>query len=160
MIEVSQDVTFQFRVSRFQRISKLLLLLLLVCALAGLFGGGSFLGGYVRASERELSVEFERFLRYDASHQINIDLTPADTAANGPLWLDIGYLRLCKIESITPTPEREYSSSNKVFFRIRSDPQSPRSTVSIRYRPMSVGRLVTTIGLGSSKILIKQFVYP
>ena len=105
-------------------------------------------------------MEFERFLRYDASHQINIDLTPADTAANGPLWLDIGYLRLCKIESITPTPEREYSSSNKLFLRIRSDPQSPRSTVSIRYRPMSVGRLVTTIGLGSSKILIKQFVYP
>lgn len=160
MIEVSQDVAFQFRVNRFQRISKLLLLLLLVCALAGLFGGGSFLGGRVRASEQELSVEFERFLRYDASHQINIDLTPADTAATGQLWLDIGYLRLCKIESITPAPEREFSSSNRLFLGIRMDPQSSRSTVAIRYRPMSVGRFVTHIGLGSSKILIKQFVYP
>lgn len=160
MIEVLEDVAFQVRVSRFQQISKLLLLLLLICALSGLLGGGSFLEGYARASEQELSVEFERFLRYDASHQINIDLTPADTAASGPLWLDIGYPRLCKIESITPAPEREYSSSNKWFFRIRMDPQTPRSTVVIRYRPMSVGRLVTHIGLGSSKILIKQFVYP
>jgi hypothetical protein len=160
MIEVSQDVTFQVRVSRFQRISKLLLLLLLVFALAGFFGGGSLDGGYARASERELSVEFDRFVRYDASHQINIDLTPADAKSMGPLWLDIDYLRLCENESITPAPEQQYASSERAFFKIGMNQQSRESTVVIRYRPLTVGRLVTHIGLGSSTVLIKQFVYP
>ncbi len=101
-LEISEDIEFQKKSWRFERVSQYLVLLLVVLALLGLFGGGP-ISSTTRTSQNGLQVECPRFQRNHSSYRLKITPSAASIREGQvSIWVDQSLLHALRIENITP----------------------------------------------------------
>jgi hypothetical protein len=114
-LEVDEDLEFQRREWRLQRIGWWGFGAFILCAVLGLFGGGGPLGVASRANST-LTVVYQRFVRSGTSTRLLVSVAPPASGA-AELILTRAYFDAIRIERITPEPMTVAIDADEVTLR-------------------------------------------
>ena len=159
-LEVGQDLKFQRRQWTIQRVSWIVMVVVVIAGLLGLLGSGPL--SDASAEDGPLQLDYGRFERKRKPTQLRIQVA-AGTAQEGQfmLWLDEQYLQRVEIQNISPEPEQFQAGSDRTVYVFQvSDPSQP-ANVSFDIEPIAFGTFKGRLGLvDGPEIEFTQFVYP
>jgi hypothetical protein len=161
-LEIKQDLTFQRREWRIQRVVWLLLAALLVAALAGLLGPGPLSSTSRQAAG--FDVHYLRFTRWQAPHTLTITVLPS-AGPTVALAINRSYLDSMQVQQITPQPASVKLSGNNYIFDFDNRRAQLPTDIAFDLQPSSMGTVHAIIGLltpGSptASVHLTQLVYP
>lgn len=163
-IDLDDDMAYQRRAWFAQRVAWTILGLIVVGALLGLFGSGPL--GRSTASAGILSIEHDRFARYEDATTLTIRVDGRATAPDGLVRLSVNraFLERARIESIVPAPERVEARDDGVAFGFRTGGAGPVA-VDFTLRPGRPGRAEGLVRLESGggarpAVSFRQLVLP
>jgi hypothetical protein len=171
-VQIEEDPRFQRREWRVQRVAWLVFALIIVAALAGVFGRGPLSSASV--SGAGLRLDYERLARWRTPQTLTIQLT-GDDAAAGPhvIWISRDYLEGVEIERITPEPASERLSPGRVEFHFNqiivgastataaARPAEAPPTITFSLLATARGRRSGSLGLNDGPpIEFWQFIMP
>ncbi|MGE0405495.1 MAG: hypothetical protein AB7O65_04275 [Candidatus Korobacteraceae bacterium] len=159
-LELSQDLNFQHRYWRFQRIGWATLAVILAAAGAGLFGTGPI--SHAVATSQGVKVEYSRFARRDALTRFTVRVPASKVPGNMlRIGIDSPLLKQGTIQRIEPAPERSANGRNHASFTFSLDAQSSEAAVTFEVKPQKIGRQPLNVTVERySTIELWQFVYP
>ena len=160
-IELDQDIAFQRKQWRFERVGWGLVALLIVLAAAGLFGTGPLSSATAGSDAEGLTVEYQRFVRRQGQVELVIGID-ARHASNGQVELRIAgdYLASVRVQEVSPQPvEVRADGANQVYvFAVAEGAASIE--VTIGGAPQEIGRFAGEVGAGDVSVSFSQFSYP
>lgn len=157
-LQIDENLPGHRREWRVQRASWCVLALLLLMALAGVFGSGPLSHTQLQATDGALQARYDRFVPREEDTQFDVALRPAGGQAQ--LTLAQQYLSKVQIEQVTPQPERQVVSGDGLTLVFTSRGEQPVN-VRISLRPKEFGRLDGWLaGGGSGRVAFRQLVYP
>jgi hypothetical protein len=161
--EIDEDLEFERRSWRLQRVGWGMLSLILLAALLGLFGTGWLDSAVAGQPGSQIWLEYNRFGRLQAeSSRLEIHLGPG-TAANGKVrvWLNHEYMKGVQVTNLTPEPESVEAGPERFTYVFNVPDASQPTLIIFRLEPDKMGRLNGEVGLeGGASLSFKQFVYP
>jgi hypothetical protein len=155
---IDDEIGYQRKVWRFERVGWWLLALATLLTLLGLFSEGPLSTREVR--QGSLGVQYDFFERNGAIGRLVI--TAAAPAPGEPVQIELNghLLDAYTIEIIQPHP-LESASGPAGGIRIAMQPDSTGiATAYLSIRPDSVGLVRGAIASGTERIAITQFIYP
>jgi len=161
-LELNQDLDFQRRCWKVQRIGWTIMALLILGGLLGVFGRGPLSRTLASDPSIPLSLEYERFGRYQSLLTLRLHLNPgAYEDGKIRLWFSRDFLRAVQIQGITPKPARaELSPSGTIYIFAFAQPNRG-GDVTVHFEAQAIGSLSGTIGLTESRsIAFTQWIYP
>jgi hypothetical protein len=161
-LHVEADPAFQRRTWLIQRIGWGLFAMLILAALAGLFGSGPLSRTESGAPESGLQVEYDRFARLHAPTTVVIraDRRPArgDDLA---IVLSGAMHREFELSSTMPPSDGASVAPDSAILTFRTDRQSGELTIVLHVKPQQVGMAASRIGIaGGPTHTIRQWIYP
>lgn len=161
-LAIGQDLEFQRRDWRAQRIGWGLMLLVVLGAIAGVFGHGPVAKDRARTPDGRLELQYDRIVRHASEIPIRLRILPA--AARDSLldvWISTEFVRGLIIERIEPEPLEEHAGADHVVFRFRvADPSRP-SDIMFHVEPDHLWRRRGVIGLvRGDSVRFTQYVLP
>ena len=128
-LELIEDLHFEKKEWRAQRIAWFIMALLITLGLIGLFGVGALSSRTISSADGALKLKYDRFDRWQAPSTLQFQLrSPEQTSAR--LWISGNFLQTVKVESIVPAPERVEVSNGGTLFNFRV---ARNETVSISF---------------------------
>jgi len=161
--EIHQDLPFQQRLWKFQRIAWGVMAAIAVAALLGLFGTGPLDEATAGREGSPLWLEFNRFGRLQSeTSTLKVHLGPhAAVGSQARFWLGRDYLESIQIQQITPRPESVEAGPDRDTFVVRVSDPSRDSLVTLYFDPEKMGPLPGRGGLeGGKPLTFSQFIYP
>lgn len=159
-LEITEDMGFQRRFWRAQRVGWGVIALLLVAAALGLFSRGPLSSATAGGRVGGLEVEYERFQRFGAASALRIEAwaRPEDEG-RVLLRLAPGLTDALEIETITPWPITAARGREGLVLAMRAAGEV--AVVDIRAKPTRIGRLRGEISCaGCAPVRLSAFVYP
>lgn len=159
-LEISQDLAFQQREWRVQRLLWAVLALLLGLGLVGVFGSGPV--AHATAEAPGLAVAYERIARKRAPHELRFVVDPSALPAGGmALWIDAALLDKLDIQRITPEPDAERAGPDRVVFAIDVADAAGPVEVVIDVEPSEPGGFAGRAGIvDGPEVGMSGFVLP
>jgi hypothetical protein len=158
-LQVHENLVFERRLWRVQRIGWIVIAALLLLALAGLFGNGPL--SHAVASAGTLQVSYERFAHADAPATLRIDVRqPSEGTVR--VAINREYLDTLRVEHILPEPLRTVSGGEEHTFEFAS-PGNADLHISIEASPQAPGMPVARVRLlqePNAILRFRQVVYP
>ena len=116
-LEIDQDLDFQKKEWRLQRIGWGIMALLIVAALLGLTGSGPLARATSGDAGALLQVEYSRFVRLDAPVTLEIEIAGEAVASHQvELRVERAYLQDISVEQIVPEPDEVRSAGEQLIF--------------------------------------------
>jgi len=156
-LEVHQDLAFQRREWRAQRVGWALMFVFVAAAGAGLFGAGAAGNAVAGQSGSELWVDYERFGRRGGPLLMRVHAVPASSALR--LHLDRAYLEGVRVQSVTPEPASTESAGADLVYIFRVTP-GQEMAVTFDLQAEQVGSRRARLQAGGRQIEFRQFIYP
>ena len=161
-LEIDQDLEFQRRVWVAQRVGWALMALFVLAAAVGLLGVGPL--SHARAAiPGVMTLEYERFARFETSETLTVRLDSAATAGEVVrLSLNREFLDSAKIETVLPPPARVESAAGRLIYVFAvGEPRVPL-VVTFTFEPRDIGVHEGIVRLESrdARIAFRQLVYP
>lgn len=161
-LQIAEDLSFQRRTWRFERIGWTAFCGVILAGAAGLFGGGPLGDVEARSADGQLSVTHPRFARRQSSLELVVRASPA-APAQGELriWFTEQYLAELDIERVTPPPERVELGAARIEYVFPW--RGPRGTASITFflQVQQPGFVRGEVGSGEGPgVPVRHFVYP
>jgi len=156
---VREDMAFQLKAWRFERVGWYVLVLLVILTLLGLFSRGPLSSREAHSSDGRLDVEYEMFHRNGSTNPIIVHLKGQPNAVLevelGGEWLD-GF----DVQTLQPQPLRSASAGQGMRVWVQADAQGHAS--------LHLSLLAEGLGLYSSRITtpggaavsFDQFIFP
>lgn len=117
VLQIQQNIRFQEREWRLQRLGWIVFVAIVIAAVLGLFGGGGVFAQKRIDTGTGFALEFSRFERSGAFTKLRIDAQPNGATQNEfSIWIDRQYLHDFDIENITPTPVRSELTGETLSF--------------------------------------------
>lgn len=156
-LELGQDLDFQRRSWRVQRVAWVLMLLIVIAALLGLFGGDGVLNqATLGAVDSGLRVQYHHFDRVLDPTHLRVEL-----GGSGHLWITNALLERVTIDEIIPEPEQMIAGEERTTFVFELAAGDPAGMVIISYKPQRIGQLSGQIGVdGGVSYDLQQFIFP
>ncbi len=154
--EQPEDLEFQNWQWRFERLIWFGMLVLILAALAGLFGSGPLSARTLE--NKTLHLDYDFFLRYNTPSELRVQLR-ADRQHKASLSLNKSFLQDIDLESVAPEPRQvQVRGSETDFEFVAFDDLEVR----FQFRPMRAGALSGVLGSESpaGSLGFSQFVYP
>jgi hypothetical protein len=147
-LEIYQDLTFQEREWRVQRVGWAIMLLIILLALLGLFGTGPLSSGSAEAGDGALEAGYQRFIRHDGRTTLTLEVD-ASQASDGEVrvWLASDYLDAMQVEQVSPQPSETIAGGDRIVYVFPVDDQAARLSVSFSLRPQDMGRVSGEAGV-------------
>ncbi len=161
-MEIAEDPGFQKREWTAMRIGWVFMGLLVLAALAGLFGPGPLSKATAGTEGGPLWVEYDRFERYGTPGALHVHIGPSSvTNGEARVHLDRKYLEGMQIETMSPEPERTEVSPDGATYVFRVSDASRPAEVLFHIRPGQSGRIPGTVRLAEGpSVQFNQMVYP
>jgi hypothetical protein len=161
-LEIDQDLAFERRSQRVERIGTWIMVGILVAAALGVLGSGPLSHASVRAGEA--SLDYQRFSRYQSSETLTLHVPPAATPTpEVRVWVDRAYLEGSRLESVLPLPVRVEGAADRLVFVLAvAEPGRPL-TVRFALQPERLGPVRGAIGVegaGGPALTFRQVVFP
>ena len=160
-LQIETDLRFLRREWRIQRASWIAMLLVVVAAVAGLFGNGLLSDVQAGSAESGLQVSYSRFVRMTAETTIELEVGPGVIREGQvELWISNSYLSSVDIESIRPEPSSVVTAADGATFTIHVEEPLP-APIMIGVRATEIGSHAGALGVrGGPTERVTQFVYP
>jgi hypothetical protein len=159
-LEIDIDMNFQRRSWAVQRLGWAIFLLIVLGALAGVFGPGPVSNTTI--GDERLRVNYERFGRLQDSMTLMIVVGPG-VAQNGTIrvWVDRQYLHKIEIRHVAPDIQRVESDGDRLIYVFQvARPDQPTS-ITFHVDPQKIGLHTGQIGIdGGPSLEFRQFIYP
>lgn len=160
-LEINEDLDFQQRDWRIQRVGWGILAAILCAALAGLLGPGPLSKAQVRGGH-SLDVEYERFLRHGAQSELLVKVASAGPRA-GQVRVAISrdYLSGLDLHQVTPSPLRVLTAGQSIVYVFERVPGPGALHARFVFQPDQLGARAGGIAVDDgSRVSIRQFTYP
>lgn len=160
-LQLEQDLAFQRKFWKIERTGWVVFLLLLVLVALG-FGGGSGPFNQATASNGQVQVHYQPFVRQSANTDIYILIKNVSTDT-AQLFLQRDFIDKYQIESITPQPSDEKSNTQFIIYEFGLTEGTDSMNVSFLLKSGSkvIGNIDGSIGLAEDDLIkIDQWVYP
>ena len=136
-LEVDQDLHFQSREWRAERIGWLIIASLLLAAAFGVFGGHPLAKVTVQTSDGRLSIQYDRYTRYQTNVEFLVTLVPdQDGSGLASLWFDPEYLDNLKVLAVSPMPVRGEAREGGRAFVFQTDGSRFTASLSVQFETM------------------------
>ncbi len=125
-LELEQDLDFQRRVWRVQRIGWIVMALLVVAGLAGLTGHGPMAKASAGAAEDGLVITYDRLTRYETPARLALHVAPGVAASDSTVavWINRDFVNAMQIGAVVPTPVEAQAAGDGVIYTFRvADPR-------------------------------------
>ena len=156
-LEIDQDLSHARSTWRFQRVGWVVMLLIVLAALAGLFGDGPL--AKARVSVPGLQLDFERFARHAATTQLRVQVHPTQSEAR--LWISRSFIEGHEIQGITPEPDQMTTAGDSLWLTFPVAQPSREMTITFDLQPIAMWGRQGSIGLEAGPSLeFTQFIYP
>ena len=161
-LEIAQDLEFQRRSWVVQRVGWGIMALATLAALLGLFGRGPLSRTTAGKESEPLSVEYNRFGRFQSPTTLRVHLTPdAGHKSLVRVWLDRNYLENVQLQQVTPEPERVEVGSERLIYVFQLSELNQSTAVTFYLQMEQIGFLPGQVGLVEGQTLnFNQFIYP
>jgi hypothetical protein len=160
-LEIEQDLQFQRRDWRAQRVGWIVMLLLILGTLAGAFGRGPLAHASAGNESAPLRVDYDRLVRHQADAELVLHLAAGAAAGRARILLDSALLEAIRIERFTPEPDSETATPAGVVFEFGVDSITAPFDIRLDHRATGYWRERGTIALGDHPPLqLDFFVYP
>jgi hypothetical protein len=160
-IEVDQDLDFQKKEWAAERLGWWIGLVLLIAALAGVFGKGPL--SYAARAAGPLQLRWERLARNNSSLDLEFQLSNASSSDGAiQIWLEQAYIQQFQIETITPQPASMRVDGSHLVLTFPSPPGGALFTVTLQLRAQKAGILRGAAGEVASghSVQFEQVIYP
>lgn len=154
-LEIDVSPRFERWMKRVHRVAGVVGLLLVLAAILGLFGEGPLAHATASSANGSLQVDYDRFIRTEASSGFQVSLQKGSGATNIAISND--FFNSASINSITPQPSSETVLPNRVVFTIA---QHPPAQIQITITPQKIGAHRVTIYSHGTSVSFTQFTYP
>lgn len=161
-LEIDQDITFQEKEWKVQRVAWAVMALLVVLGLLGLFGQGWLSNGTAASEDDAIVVEYQRFLRLDGQGSLEVRVSP-DLVRGETLELAVstGLLDDVEIQAYSQEPTEVRNTGDGLILAFPVEQPGDTIGITISFIPQSMGRLTGTVGVvGGPEVELSQFVYP
>ncbi len=161
-LEVSEDIEFEKRSWFWERVGQTVVMILILAALAGLFGGGPLSTARAVSPSGSLIVEHPRFTRNQSAYKLVIQVAPTAVRDGAlELWIDEALARALTINSISPTPEATRLGSGRLHLRFRASPDESLAPITVHATADAIGRERGQLGLTDGEhVDVSSFIYP
>ncbi|MGS7251020.1 hypothetical protein HG549_11315 [Pseudomonas sp. SK] len=156
---VEEDMRMQQRVWRFERVGWYMLVVIVLLALAGLFGNGPLSDAQVASDDGRVRVDYQRLSRSGTTDNLRITVrgTPGE-----PVQVVLGgsLLREASIETMQPQPQLSRSHGQSLLLQLGTS-HDGMATLYLTLRSEHVGRLEGVVRAGQdSTVQFATFLYP
>lgn len=156
---IEEDLAFQQKDWRVQRVGWAGFALVILAGLAGLLGSGPLSNARTGGGDAP-EVQYQRFVRHGAQ----ADLTIRTVAASAePLRVAISraYLAAVHLQQVLPTPQRVHHAGSMLVYTFERPEQADNVDVRFVFQPDELGYHEAWISTGTgSAAAIRQFTYP
>ena len=151
-LDIDEHIKAQERGWLFQSIGMYCVLAFVLSAAFGLFGSG--IASKRRVAKDDVSVEYERFFRFEASMQVNVKAT-----GSGDLTISFpaSYLNNFDVSSIVPQPAQSIFSESRVQYVFKGKDEFD---VTFYVEPQHVGTVESSIIINGTVLELKHFIFP
>jgi hypothetical protein len=153
-LEIDEQINLHKKGWKAQAVGLAFMYILVLLAAVGLFGDG--LLSKNKLTEQNITIESQRFYRYEARMELKIDVPDTDSDRT-VISLPSHYLKDFEIESIVPEPESNSISNDKVNYVFKG---SGNLNVTFYLVPQKVGKLEGTLGVNEHAFLLNHFIFP
>lgn len=157
---LEEDLEFQRRQWRVERVGWAVMVVIIVAALAGVFGAGGLVAR-ATASAGSTEVQYARFARYAAPTAIEVKVA---AAANGrPIRLRVSdrYLSAMNVRAITPPPASTAIADREHVFVFERSVSPAAATIRFDLEPAAMGRHDGWIAIDeAAPVFFTHFIYP
>jgi hypothetical protein len=144
-LEIDEDIAFQVKEWRGQRIGISLLFLFVLGALLGLTGmGGPLSHGEAGDRDGAVHLEYERIVRRGGFAAVTLHLQ-SSAAGDLRFWVSAPYFEHVRVESVAPQPEVVSVEEGRHVYTIHAG--STDVTVVMEVEHKTIGRLHGEVGL-------------
>lgn len=156
---IREDMAYQLKVWRFERLGWYVLVLVVLMGLMGVFSRGLLSSRDVRSDDGKVRVEYEMFHRNGSTNSMKITLSSTpDTQVE--LGLAGQLMEGFSIETLQPIPLRSRSSSKGIRLWLQTDLDG-QATLYITLRGDGLGFHRSQISSpGTNGIKLVQFIFP
>lgn len=138
-LEIPQDVSFQYRHWRRERIGWVLIACIIAAGSCGIFGHHPLARATAQTADSRLTVEYDHYARAESSGELVIVMKP-DPRGDGiiRLWFDAKYLNSLQVLAVSPLPLRGEARQGGRDFVFQTDGQPVTAMVSIQFQRVGV----------------------
>lgn len=161
-LDLEQDLRFQRREWRLQRVGWFLWIALLAAGLAGLIGPGPLSSHYVATSDGRLAAEYDQFVHRHYPTEIRLTLQP-EGREDESLRLQVSQtlLERIRISRIEPQPTSAELTADGVWYEFACTPGAERVNAVFHIEHDAIGRGAGQLRLAGGQPLNASFlVYP
>ena len=161
-IHLNQDLDYQRRSWKVQRVGWVAMGLVALAALLGLFGSGPLSSATTGGKGDSLQLEYKRFGRFEASTRLRIHIQPGvEREGQVRVWLNRNYVEGVQIQKVIPEPERVEAEPDRLTYVFRTANLNQPTAVTFYLQTQQVGLLSGQVGLAQKQPLsFSQFIYP
>ena len=161
-LEIAQDLKFERRSWRVERIAWLVGALILVAALLGFLGPGPLGKATAASADKSLSVDYFRMERYEAPVELRISVNGA-LAKDGELrlWIDRQFVEAVEIKRIDPEPEHSEINGERFVYVFKTAAAPATIKLFFHLEPNKFGKTPAQIGIvDGPELQFSQFYLP
>ena len=138
-IDIEQDLPFQYRQWRMERLGQVLIACCIMAALLGLFGHSPLSTAARQTVDGRLSIHYDRFARNETNTDLLVTLNRT-RMADGivRLWLDQDYLDAFKVTAVSPVPIRGEARDGARAFVFQTDGSRFTATLSVQFEAVGL----------------------
>jgi hypothetical protein len=157
-LQLREDMRFQRRSWRIQRVAWAGMVLFLLAGVAGLFGGGPL--SDARTTSRTLDVRYDRLVRRGIPSELVVTFSPRHDVSR--IAMDTRYLDRAGIQQVWPRPSTvEAIGDRTVFSFLTPRTGDSPAVVVFTLESDSMGSLSTPVRLEDlPPVRVRHFVYP
>ncbi|MFK3772977.1 hypothetical protein [Pseudomonas sp. NPDC089406] len=149
----------QKRVWRFERVGWYVLVIIVLLALAGLFGNGPLSDAEVVSQDGQLKVQYQRLSRSGSTDNLFITI---QGSPGQPVMVELegSLLREASIETMQPEPQVSMSDGPALLLKLGTS-KDGMATLYLTLRSEHVGSLEGVVRAGSNtEVHFSTFLYP
>lgn len=160
-LEIDEDLKLERRTWVIQRISWIIMFLILIAALLGFTGRGGLEGiNKMKATSalQSMEIEYERYLRNEVSSEMKVNLRNVNSS-NPSIFFSKEFYENIRVEQIVPEPEMVQVGPTGITYTFQAN--HPESHIMLYIKPMHIGSLnITARGPNNDALRFSLFVYP
>ncbi|KUP95777.1 hypothetical protein [Thermobifida cellulosilytica] len=161
-VDVGDDPVRRRREWRLERTAWALAALLLLLALAGLFGGGPLSWAGAGSPDGVVHLSYDRFVRGYSPTTLEVSIAP-QAAREGRIRLGVSqeFLETVAVQNVTPQPLRVVGGGDALVYEFAADRAEQPLTVAFDLQAEQTGLHRAEVGAeGAQPVRFWQFVYP
>ena len=161
-LEIDEDIEFQRRAWKVQKIAFWVLVALLAAAVLGFFGPGLISYREAQDGEGQLKAKYHRWLRFGSPGTLQFEIKGGSTSeGKAQIWIERRYIESLQIESIVPEPESVKTGEDRFVYEFSLEDSQRSAGIFFHFVPRESGSLNGRAALGNNLPLeISQVVYP